>query len=108
MNRSAWQIDLLPELGELASQLAHPMHDRLAAGSEPAACEADRVTQLPECSAVVEGFPLGVAQAFRFRVAASRLSLADSVGRRGLPLRAKAVPGVTGVLSGMCGSQASG
>ena len=56
MNRSAWQFDLLPELGELASQLAHPMHDRLAAGSEPAACEADRVTQLPECSVVVEGF----------------------------------------------------
>src|ERR1700729_3150669 len=56
MNRSAWQFDLLPELGELASQLAHPTHDRLAAGSEPAACEADRVTQLPECSVVVEGF----------------------------------------------------
>src|SRR5438445_12154465 len=56
MNRSAWQFDLLPELGELASQLAHPMHDRLAAGSEPAACEADRVTQLAEGSVVVEGF----------------------------------------------------
>src|SRR5947209_10361248 len=56
MNRSAWQFDLLPELGELGCQLAHPMHDRLAAGSEPAACEADRVTQLPECSVVVEGF----------------------------------------------------
>src|ERR1700728_1071108 len=56
MNRSAWQFDLLPELGELASQLAHPAHDRLAAGSEPAACEAGRVTQLPECSVVVEGF----------------------------------------------------
>src|SRR5579863_10120050 len=55
MNRRAWQFDLLPELGELASQLAHPMHDRLAAGSEPAAGEADRVTQLPECSVVVEG-----------------------------------------------------
>src|ERR671935_231829 len=38
MNGSAWQFDLLPELGELASQLAHPVHDRLAAGSEPAAC----------------------------------------------------------------------
>src|SRR5580698_2470478 len=56
MNRSAWQFDLLTELGELASQLAHPTHDRLAAGSEPAACEADRVTQLRECSVVVEGF----------------------------------------------------
>src|SRR5215471_16553701 len=56
MNRSAWQFEALPELGELASQLAHPTHDRLAAGSKPAACEADRVTQLPECSVVVEGF----------------------------------------------------
>src|SRR4051812_13156579 len=56
MNRSARQVDLLPELGELASQLAHPMHDRLAAGSEPAACVADRVTQLAEGSVVVEGF----------------------------------------------------
>src|SRR5215510_7112019 len=56
MNRSAWQFDLLPELGELASQLAHPTHDRLAAGSEPAACEPDRVTHLPECSVVIEGF----------------------------------------------------
>src|ERR1700747_2457036 len=56
MNRSAWQLDLLPELGEPAGQLAHPMHDRLAAGSEPAACEADRVTQLAEGSVVVEGF----------------------------------------------------
>src|SRR5687767_15965380 len=56
MNGSAWQLDLLPELGELASQLAHPMHDRLAAGSEPAACEADRVAQLAEGPVVVEGF----------------------------------------------------
>src|SRR5215813_4227646 len=56
MNRSAWQFDLLPELRELASQLAHPTHDRLAAGSEPAACEPDRVTHLPECSVVIEGF----------------------------------------------------
>src|SRR3954470_1329241 len=56
MNWSAWQFDLPPELGELASQLAHPMHDRFAAGSEPAACEADRVTQLTEGSVVVEGF----------------------------------------------------
>src|SRR4249919_490006 len=56
MNRSTRQFDLLPELGELASQLAHPMHDRLAAGSEPAAGEADRVAQLTEGSVVVEGF----------------------------------------------------
>src|SRR3954470_12380057 len=56
MDRSAWQFDFLPELGELAGQLAHPMHDRLAARSEPAACEADRVTQLAEGSVVVEGF----------------------------------------------------
>src|ERR1700749_1076018 len=56
MDRSAWQFDLLPELGELAGQLAHPTHDRLAAGSESAACEADRVTQLAEGSVVVEGF----------------------------------------------------
>src|SRR6478752_2007281 len=53
MNRSAWQLDLLPELGELARQSAHPTHDRLAARSEPAACEPDRVTQLPECSVVL-------------------------------------------------------
>src|SRR5215471_12116190 len=56
MNRSAWQFEALPELGELAGQLAHPAHDRLAAGSEPAAGEAGRVTQLPECPVVVEGF----------------------------------------------------
>src|SRR5690348_13942339 len=56
MNRSARQFDLLPELGEFASQLPHPMHDRLAAGSEPAVCEADRVTQLAEGSVVVERF----------------------------------------------------
>ena len=56
MNRSAWQFDALSELGELAGQLAHPTHDRLAAGSEPAACESDRVTQLPEGSVVVERF----------------------------------------------------
>src|SRR3954462_9227063 len=56
MNRSAWQVDLLPELGEFAGQLAHPMNDRLPTGSEPAACEADRVAQLAEGSVVVEGF----------------------------------------------------
>src|SRR6478672_9877717 len=56
MNRSARQFNLLPELGELAGQSAHPMHDRLAAGSESAACEADRVTQLAEGSVVVQGF----------------------------------------------------
>src|SRR5690348_17389904 len=59
MNRSAWQFDLLSQLGELASQLAHPMHDRLAARSEPATCEADRVTQLPECSVVLRDGHLG-------------------------------------------------
>src|SRR5215472_12556362 len=56
MYRSAWEFDLLPKLGELACQLAHPMHDRLAAGSEPATCEADRVAQLAEGPVVVEGF----------------------------------------------------
>src|SRR5581483_5403298 len=56
MNGSTWQFDLLPEFGELAGQLAHPTHDRLAIGTEPAACEADRVTQLAERSVVVEGF----------------------------------------------------
>src|SRR3974390_3426594 len=56
MNRSAWQFDLLAELGELASQLPHPLHDRLAAGAEPAAGEADGVTQLAEGSWVGEGF----------------------------------------------------
>src|SRR2546422_11139166 len=74
MNRSAWQFDLLPELGELASQLAHPMHDRLAAGSEPAACEADRVTQLAEGSVVVEGFRrTGLPDCFERSVNASEL-----------------------------------
>ncbi len=42
-------------------RLTHPMHDRLAAGSEPAASEADRVTQLAEGSVVVEGFRFGRA-----------------------------------------------
>src|SRR3954462_8468946 len=55
MNRSAWQFEALSELGELAGQLAHPTHDRLASGSEPASREADRVTQLPEGYVVVEG-----------------------------------------------------
>src|SRR5215212_6216820 len=74
MNGSAWQFDLLPELGELASQLAHPMHDRLAAGSEPAACEADRVTQLAEGSVVVEGFGrAGLPDRFERGVHASEL-----------------------------------
>src|ERR1035437_9393457 len=73
MNRSAWQFDLLPELGELASQLAHPMHDRLAGGSEPAACEADRVTQLAEGSVVVEGFGrTGLPDGLERRVRASK------------------------------------
>jgi hypothetical protein len=74
MNRSAWQSDLLPELGKLASQLAHPMHDRLAAGSEPAACEADRVTQLAEGSVVVERFGrTGLPDCFERSVKASEI-----------------------------------
>src|SRR6476646_4473358 len=74
MNRSAWQFDLLPELGELASQLAHSMHDRFAARSEPAACEADRVTQLAEGSMVVEGFGrTGLPDCFERSVKASEL-----------------------------------
>src|SRR5215211_1437362 len=74
MNRSAWQFDLLPELGQLASQLAHPMHDRLAAGSEPAAGEADRVTQLAQGSVVVEGFGrAGLPDCSKRRVNASEL-----------------------------------
>src|SRR5579859_2441599 len=81
MNRSAWQFDLLPELGELAGQLAHPMHDRLAAGSEPAACEADRVPQLPECSVVVEGFGrTGLPNCFERSVKASELLEEADVG----------------------------
>src|SRR6476469_10360180 len=81
MNRSAWQFDLLPKLGELASQLAHPTHDRLAAGSEPAACEADRVTQLPEGSVVVEGFGrAGLPDCFERRVNASELLEEADVG----------------------------
>src|SRR6476661_5103829 len=81
MNRSAWQFDLLPKLGELASQLAHPTHDRLAAGSEPAACEADRVTQLPEGSVVVEGFGrTGLPDCFERSVKASELLEEADVG----------------------------
>src|SRR5438132_1083649 len=81
MNRSAWQFDLLPELGELASQLAHPMHDRLAAGSESAACEADRVTQLAEGSVVVEGFGrTGLPDCFERSVNASELLEYADVG----------------------------
>ena len=74
MNRTTRQFDLLAELGELATQLAHPMHDRLAAGSEPAACEADRVTQLAEGSVVVEGFGrTGLPDCFERSVNASEL-----------------------------------
>src|SRR5437588_10502128 len=74
MNRGAWQFEALPQLGELASQLAHPTHDRLAAGSEPAACEADRVTQLAEASVVVEGFGrAGLPDCFERSVHASEL-----------------------------------
>src|SRR6516165_4535614 len=81
MNRSAWQFDLLPELGQLGSQLAHPMHDRLAAGSEPAACEADRVTQLAEGSVVVERFGrTGLPDRFERSVKASELLEEADVG----------------------------
>src|SRR5579871_6810468 len=81
MNRSAWQFDLLPELGELASQLAHPAHDRLTAGSEPAARKADRVTQLPEGSVVVEGFGrTGLPDGFERSVNASKLLEEADVG----------------------------
>src|SRR3954452_21247009 len=81
MNRSAWQFDLLSDLGELASQLAHPMHDRLAARSEPAACEADRVTQLAEGSVVVEGFGrAGLPDCFEYSVNASELLEHADVG----------------------------
>src|SRR3954463_2519779 len=81
MNRSAWQFDLLPELGELASQLAHPTHDGLAKGSEPAACEAERVTQLAEGSVVVEGFGrAGLPDCFERTVNASELLEQADVG----------------------------
>src|SRR5262249_18439996 len=81
MNRSAWQFDLPAELGELASQLAHPLHDRLAAGSEPAACEADRVTHLTEGSVVVEGFGrTGLPDSFERSVNASELLEEADVG----------------------------
>src|SRR5438105_3616137 len=81
MNRSAWQFDLLPELGELASQSAHPLHDRLAAGSEPAACEADGVTHLAERSVVVEGFGrTGLPHGFERSVNASELLEEADVG----------------------------
>src|SRR5919107_2312930 len=81
MNRSAWQFDFLPEPGERASQLAHPLHDRLAAGSEPAACEADRVTQLAEGSVVVEGFGrAGLPDRFERGVDASELLEEADVG----------------------------
>src|SRR5438128_9031402 len=81
MNRSAWQFDLLPELGELAGQLPHPMHDRLAAGSEPAACEADRVAQLAEGSVVVEGIGrTGLPDCFERSVKVSELFEEADVG----------------------------
>src|SRR5947209_5036082 len=81
MNWGAWQFQLLPERGELAGQLAHPMHDRLAAGSEPAACEADRVTQLAEGSVVVEGFGrTGLPGCFERSMNASELPEQADVG----------------------------
>src|SRR5919206_4881702 len=81
MNRSARQFEALSELGKLAGQLTHPTHDRLAAGSETAACEADRVTQLPECSVVVEGFGrTGLPDCFERSVKASELLEEADVG----------------------------
>src|SRR5580658_1835957 len=81
MNRSAGQFEALPELGEIASQLAHPTHNRLAAGSEPAACEADRATQLSEGSVVVEGFGrTGLPDCFERSVNASELLEEADVG----------------------------
>src|SRR5579862_4630385 len=81
MNRSAGQFEVLPELGELASQLAHPAHDRLAAGSEPAACETDRVTQLAEGSVVVKRFGrTGLPDCFERSVNASELLEEADVG----------------------------
>src|SRR5580698_573370 len=81
MNRSAWQFEALPKLGEFASQLAHPTHDRLAVGSEPATCEADRVTQLAKGSVVVEGFGrAGLPDCFERSVKASELLEYADVG----------------------------
>src|SRR6476469_3222074 len=81
MNRRAWQFEAPSELGELAGQLAHPMHDRLAAGSESAACEADPVTQLAEASVVVEGFRrTGLPDRFERTVKASELLEEADVG----------------------------
>ena len=78
MNRSAWQFDLLPELGELASQLAHPTRTTGSLrGPKPAACEADRVTQSAEGSVVVEGFGrTGLPDCFE-RSVQSRLKLLE-------------------------------
>jgi hypothetical protein len=57
------------------------MHDRLAAGSESAACEADRVTQLAEGSVVVEGFGrTGLPDSFERTVKASELLEEADVG----------------------------
>src|SRR3954453_16436341 len=81
MNRRAWQFEAPPELGELVGQLAHPTHDRLASGCEPAAREADRVTQLPECSVVVEGFGrTGFPDCFERSVETSELLEQADVG----------------------------
>jgi len=57
------------------------MHDRLAAGSEPAACEADRVPQLAEGSVVVDGFRrTGLPDRFERSVKASELLEEADVG----------------------------
>src|SRR4051794_22583963 len=56
MDRGAWQFDPPSGLGALARRVAHPMHDRPPSRAEPAAGEADRVTELAEGPVVVEGF----------------------------------------------------
>src|SRR3954452_13503371 len=57
------------------------MHDRLAAGSEAAACEADPVTHLAKGSVVVEGFGRsGLPDCFERRVQASELLEEADVG----------------------------
>jgi hypothetical protein len=57
------------------------MHDRLAAGSEPATGEADRVTQLTEGPVVVEGFGrTGLPDRFERSVKTSELLEEADVG----------------------------
>jgi hypothetical protein len=57
------------------------MRDRHAAGSEPAACKANRVTQLSEGSVIVEGFGrTGLPDGFERSVKASELLEYADVG----------------------------